>query len=114
MSKQLQLKTFMDFEKMKQIENLELETKLISLEDRKKGYSIVIEVSENIQKKKDYFLYYMVHDKSNFDNLYRDVWCTPFALRKFTSLNLLEKQLNRNLRNLEKYLENECEGFEGY
>lgn len=78
------------------------------------GFSILIEIGENHQKKKDYLLYYLVHDQNNFDKLYRDIGCTTFDLKKFDSLNSLEKQLNRDLKKLEKYLEKEFEGFEGY
>lgn len=34
----MQLKTFMDFDKMKKIEELPMETKLILLEDRRKRF----------------------------------------------------------------------------
>ncbi len=114
MNRQMQLKTFIDFNKMQNLEKLSLGTKLMSLEDRRKGFSIVIEIGENVHKKKDYLLYYLVHDKNNFDELYRDIWCTPFALKKFSSLNSLGNQLSRDLKKLEKYLEEEFEGFEGY
>lgn len=113
MNKQTQLKTFIDFNKMQNLENLSLGTKLLSLEDRRNGFSIVIEIGENVHKKKDYLLYYLVHDKNDFDELYRDIWCTPFVLKKFSSLNSLENQLKRDLKKLEKNLE-EVEEFEGY
>lgn len=110
----MKLKTFIDFNEMQNLEELSLGTKLMSLEDKRKGFSIVIEIGENIYKEKDYLLYYLVHDKNNFDELYRDIWCTPFPLKKFSSLNSLENRLNRDLKKLEKYLEEEFEGFEGY
>lgn len=113
MNKQIQLKVFMDFNKMKKLENLSQGTKLISVEDRRKGFSIVIEVGENIQRKKDYMLYCLVHDKDNFDKFYRDIWATSVNLNEFSSLNSLVKQLSRGLKKMDKYLE-EFEGFEGY
>ena len=36
LSKQTQIKTFIDFDKMKDIDQLPMETKLMSLEDRRK------------------------------------------------------------------------------
>lgn len=38
LSRKIQLKAFMDFDKMKKIEELPMETKLISLEDREKRF----------------------------------------------------------------------------
>ena len=112
-NKDLQFKTFMDLNKMKELEKLKLGSKLISLEDRKNGLSILIEVGEGTKKGKDYLLYFLVHDKEDFDNSYRDIWCASFDLDKYKSLDILNKRLVKYLKQMKIYLE-EYEEFEGY
>lgn len=114
MNKRFVLKKYMEFDQMKELEKIKLDTKIISLEDRQKGFSILIEVGENAKHKKDYLLYYMVHDKENFDELYRDVGCFPFGLKRYKKFDNLVKRLEQNLLELETYLTEEFEGFEGY
>ena len=47
MNKNLKFKSFMDLNEMNELEKLKLGTKLVSLEDRKNGLSILVEVGEN-------------------------------------------------------------------
>lgn len=113
-NKDLQFKSFMDLNKMKELGKLELGTKLVSLEDRKNGFSILVEVGEGTKEGKDYLLYFLVHDKKDFDNSYRDIWCASFDLDKYKSFDTLNKRLEKYLKQMKIYLEEECEGFEGY
>ena len=107
MNKNLKFKSFMDLNEMNELEKLKLGTKLVSLEDRKNGLSILVEVGENTRKRKDYLLYFLVHDKKNFDNSYRDIWCAPFDLNKYKSVNSINKELEKYIKELKEFLHEE-------